>query len=133
MGGAITITPNGGRILHDWGLDSARANVTMMHQQSIHNATTMTQVWSTELTDVEKNYGTPFEVYHRVDLHQELRRLAQDEHLPGKPSRITLGKLAIDLDCSNGIVKFEDGSKIQKDLVIVAAGVKVSFPSPTHK
>ena len=83
----------------------------------------MTQVWSTELTDVEKNYGTPFEVYHRVDLHQELRRLVQDEHLPGKPSRITLGKLAVDLDCSNGIVKFEDGSKIQKDLIVVAAGV----------
>ena len=101
----------------------------MMHQQTVHDATTMAQLWSTDLTDVEKNYGTPFEVYHRVDLYQELRRLAQAEHLPGKPSCITLGKSAVDVDCSNGIIEFEDGSKVQKDLIIIAAGVKVSFQS----
>lgn len=76
--------------------------------------------------DVKDNYGTFFKVYHRVDLHRELLKLAQVCRGPGNSSRITLGKRVIDLDCSKGIIMFEDGSQVQKDLIIIAAGVKVS-------
>ena len=126
VGAAITITPNGGRILDTWGVEDFRANATIMHQQSVYDAITMEQIGFYSLTDIKENYGRPFEVYHRVDLHQELRRVAQDPDLPGKPARIMLGKRVADVDCSRGVITLEDGSKVQKDLVIIAAGVKVS-------
>lgn len=45
-----------------------------------------------DAVEIEKKYGAMFYLSHRVDLHNELKRLATTEDGPGKPAEILLRK-----------------------------------------
>ena len=77
--------------------------------------------------DVEEKYGTKWNFYHRVDVHRSLKELAEDPAAgPGKPATIKLGSQVVDIDCDAGIITVKDGTKHQKDLIVVADGQHVS-------
>ena len=70
-------------------------------------------------------YGAPFLLFHRVDLHNELKKMA----LEPRPSTSRVAKLHllsavkdVELD---GTMMLENGTKVHKDLIIVADGVHV--------
>lgn len=48
--------------------------------------------------------------------------MAEDPSLPGPPSTIRLGCQVIDIEPVQGVITLKDGTKIQKDLIIVADG-----------
>lgn len=75
-----------------------------------------------DFSDVEQKYGNRWFFYHRVDMHKQLREMASSDSLPGKAAIIHLGCQVMDVDPEEGIIHLKDGSKIQKDLVIVADG-----------
>ena len=71
---------------------------------------------------------------HRVDLHNELRRLAE---LPvaefgegyGPPAKIWLNsEVTFETDIESGVICLKSGEKLKKDLIIAADGVHVGFP-----
>lgn len=47
--------------------------------------------------DFEAQYGAPFYLSHRVDLHSELKHLATREEGPGSPAKIILKSEVIDV------------------------------------
>lgn len=55
------------------------------------NGITMEETWSRSLDYILKEFGTPWYLFHRVDLHNELKRLAFEDG-PGQPA-------ALKLDC----------------------------------
>jgi salicylate hydroxylase len=63
---------------------------------------------------------------HRVDLHNELVRLATSPDGPGHPCKLSLGSAVADCDPEAGTVTLGDGRTLHADLLIAADGVKVS-------
>ena len=77
--------------------------------------------------ELEEQFGNPYYLYHRVDLHNGLKSLALDTSSDSKPkTTLRLSSEIVNLDCENGLLTTKDGTKITKDLVVVADGVHVS-------
>ncbi len=76
--------------------------------------------------NVEQQFGHKWYFYHRVDMHRQLRHLAEEAG-----AVIRLGNQVMDVDPETGMVDLKDGSRVQKDLVVIADGQHVSFV-PRH-
>lgn len=129
-GAAITITPNGCRILDSWGFDHDAAHVTEAKQVKQVFADTLEVFQLEDLTDVPSEFGGGFNFYHRADLHSELLRLAKRRCVDEIGSiEIKLGYRVVKLDVETGKAEFEDGKLEKYDLVVVADGVKSTLAS----
>lgn len=69
-------------------------------------------------------FGHEFNAFHRVDLHEGLRKMAE-----GLGVTITLGMAVVDVNCEDGVIGFKSGESVSKDLVVIAGGIKVSHCS----
>jgi len=74
--------------------------------------------------NVEQQFGCKWHFYHRVDMHRHLREMAE-----AAGAIIRLGCQVMDCDPDSGIIGLKDGTKVQKDLVVIADGQHVSRPS----
>jgi salicylate hydroxylase len=91
----------------------------------------LTPLVEDSFANMESDYGSKFYHFHRVDLHNQLRELAEapeSASRPGQPVKIKLGAAVDKIDCINGCLTLKDGNEIKKDLLVVADGVKV-WPS----
>ncbi|KAM0345603.1 hypothetical protein ACHAPU_006256 [Fusarium lateritium] len=127
IGAAITITPNGMRILKDLGFDPKSARgVQSMHMRMV-NPYTLEDLVVEDFGQVEDDYDAPFMFFHRVDLHTALKDLAVADHLPGPPAVIRNGYSVTSLDCEEGTIGLDNGAVLNKDLIVVADGVHTKF------
>ena len=131
LGAALFVNPPATKCFDRWGLSYERA-------QPNDNTTFITTkgddltVLGHEIYDNSQDvYGAKALIFHRVDLHRELLRLATDKEDPGPPATVKLGRAATGVEFEDGRVRFEDGSDAQFDLVIIANGVHVS-PHEMH-
>lgn len=121
-GAAIHTCPNATRILNSWGFDFARARAVPNERFRTSNAETLEVSSCAEYADA---WDTKWYMLHRVDLHRELRRLAEEAG-----ARIRLGaEVSAETDVEEGVVVLRNGEKIRKDVVIAADGVHVSIQS----
>ena len=117
-GAAVSITPNGGRILQHWGFDSVKAGGVENLQVRKPKGDTLTPIASTvTFADVEQQYGVKWYLYHRVDMHRQLQEMAKR-----MGAVIRLGCQVVDLDPDEGVITFKDMSTKREDLVVVADG-----------
>ncbi|EHY56535.1 hypothetical protein ABEF92_005186 [Exophiala dermatitidis] len=117
-GAAVSLTPNGGRILEDWGFDAVKAGGIENKQARRPKGDTLEPMAPTiDFGNVEQLYGNKWHFYHRVDMHRHLREMAV-----AAGATIRLGKQVMDVDPENGMIDLRDGSQVQKDLVVVADG-----------
>lgn len=123
VGAAIHVCPNASRILLSWGLDPVRARFVATKSFMMARADTMESVVSFRDPDLKKKYGADLYYAHRVDLHDELKKLALDVDGPGKPPEIRLRADVVGYEPENGIVKLGDGSEVRGDLIIGADGI----------
>lgn len=77
--------------------------------------------------NVEQQFGNKWYFYHRVDMHRHLREMAESAG-----AVIRLGAQVMDVDPETGVIDLKDGSRVQKDLVLVADGQHVSHPLAHH-
>ncbi|KAI0128942.1 hypothetical protein BJ170DRAFT_701641 [Xylariales sp. AK1849] len=130
IGAAITVTPNGSRILDSWGFDDAKAGVVEGKTLRMVNAHTLETAFTVDLKDVPKQFGAKMGFYHRVDLHSSLKEMAESRSGQlGEPVVIKLGNGVVDLDCDTGMITLEDGTQMTKDFVVIADGIKSGFIS----
>ncbi|KAF5979202.1 salicylate 1-monooxygenase [Fusarium bulbicola] len=113
IGAAITITPNGMRVLQHFGFDPKTARGVQNKQMRM----------------VEDDYGAPFMFFHRVDLHTTLKEMAvsSDERYPGPPVVIHNGHSVTSLDCEKAKIVLDNGETLVKDLVVVADGIRTKL------
>ncbi|KAI8237465.1 Polyamine oxidase [Colletotrichum sp. SAR 10_77] len=105
VGAAISAPPNSSRILDYFGFDFSRAKATPAESLVYNNdAENLGDKTVLSLLDYKSKYGFAWHFFHRVDLHDELRKLATEP----TPSH---------------------GTTVKKDLVIAADGVRSSFIS----
>lgn len=117
-GAAVSIPPNGGRILEHWNFDSVKAGGIDNIQVRRPKGDTLEPMAPTlSFADVKEKFGTRWLFYHRVDMHRTLREMAE-----AHGAAIRLGKKVVDVDVDAGIIHIDGGAKHQKDLVVIADG-----------
>ncbi|TID14568.1 3-hydroxybenzoate 6-hydroxylase 1 [Venturia nashicola] len=118
IGAAITVPPNALRELLRLGLDLERAQATPKLQSRLAHGTTLAPKVSESFRDCREHFGAEWHAFHRVDLHEELRGLAQREGV-----NIILGTEIVRLDCEGGTLTTTDGTVIAKDLIVLSNGL----------
>ena len=83
----------------------------------------MKRVASIDLSMTEEKFGSPCWSVHRVDLHNELLRLATSEDAAdSKPVTLRLGAQVVDAS-TDGSITLKDGSRHTADLIVAADGL----------
>ncbi|KAK6865117.1 hypothetical protein PG995_001645 [Apiospora arundinis] len=126
IGAAITITPNGSRILDAWGFNNDDAHVVEAAGMRMVDADDLEPVLTEEFQSLKGEFGAKMGFYHRAELHRVLREMAQskDGSQPGKPVKLRLGEAVAHVDCENGVICMDCGVQATKDLVVVADGIR---------
>ncbi|RYC80438.1 hypothetical protein BFJ63_vAg16674 [Fusarium oxysporum f. sp. narcissi] len=123
IGAAVNIGPNAGPVMKALGFDITGAKLLEAQEGKQFDAVTMETMYHGNYEDFTSRFGAPWYFSHRVDLHNELRRLAVEpsEKFPG--SNLHLGKTVKSVDCEANLVIFQDGTKEHKDVIIAADGI----------
>ncbi|OJJ51051.1 hypothetical protein ASPZODRAFT_311372 [Penicilliopsis zonata CBS 506.65] len=130
IGAALAVSPNGALVLQSIGFDFARARACRRRSWEVVDGTTLSRI-AIQVMEEDDNKSVGFWTVHRVDLHQELLRLAQDVDpdkdagfpTPPPPVEIRLASPVVDVDPVAGSVRLSDGSVHAADLVIGADGL----------
>ncbi|KAK7923095.1 hypothetical protein PG985_007166 [Apiospora marii] len=126
VGAAITITPNGSRILDAWGFDNEDAHIVEAAGMRMVDADDLEPMLTEEFHSLKDEFGSKMGFYHRAELHRVLREMAQsnDGSQPGKPVKLHLGEAVVHVDCDKGVICMECGRTTSKDLVVIADGIR---------
>ena len=76
--------------------------------------------------ELEQDFGFPYYLYHRVDLHSGLKDLALDSTSGRNKTNLHLSSEVVEIEYNSGTLTMKDGTRVVKDLLIVADGVHVS-------
>lgn len=123
VGAAITVPPNAVRELLRWGFDMEKAKATPKLQLRVLDGASLSLTLEESYQDCEEMFGAPWYSLHRVDMHSELRRLAEEESGEGEPVKLFLEKEIVDLDCDLGTIVSKNELPVRKDLIVLANGV----------
>ncbi len=89
VGAALHVPANAARVLLSWGMDPVRSRLVRARQHFLANGQTLHKMAEAGLLEVEERYGAPWLLAHRVDLHEELKRLATGDGV-GVPAVVHL-------------------------------------------
>ena len=124
IGAALLLSPNGARVLSRLGFSFDRARGCPVTSWDRFDGTTLEAQASLNLQDAEKQYGAPIMTVHRVDLHNELLRLATAEDCSEAPKvKLLLSSKVVGANADDGTLKLADGRMMKADLIIAADGV----------
>lgn len=87
VGAAIHLGPNASKIALDWGMDLNRLGSVECRWHIELDGPTGKLTHENSI-DPRAIFGAPWLLNHRVDLHNELRRLAVTESVSGRPAVI---------------------------------------------
>lgn len=127
IGAAITVTPNATRCLDRWDFDFEKARPTENLQFRLMSAQDLKVFYRQDNPDLDQEFGYKEWTFHRVDLHKGLLALVVEQaDEKGFPVNIRLACEVKEVDFENGKIVLSDGSCIEKDLIVVADGARVS-------
>lgn len=117
------MTPNGARVLSRLGFSFERARALKVKVWDTIRGDTLDPIVSMDLSAADKRFGASAWAVHRVDLHNELLRLALDENAGvGKPAILQLGAPVVSAT-TDGWIELKDGSRHNADLIVGADGL----------
>lgn len=119
----MALTPNGTRVLNHLGFDWVRARADPMATFEVVDGVTLEGLHRADTSDARERFGAPFWTIHRVDLHNELMRLASATTADGD-CVLSLGSRVVSTDPGRGCVVLEDGSEHVADLIVGADGLR---------
>ncbi|KAL2812178.1 hypothetical protein BJX63DRAFT_397188 [Aspergillus granulosus] len=121
-GAAIHLAPNANGLLRRLGIFAEEFGANLMERLVEYNAKGELQR-EMDLTEANKRWQHPWLLAHRIDLHNNLKRIATaptDEYgaIPlRKASRVAW------VDAESATITLEDGTRLQGDVVLGADGV----------
>ncbi|KAH8894654.1 salicylate hydroxylase [Thozetella sp. PMI_491] len=124
VGAAIHVPPNASRALLAWGLDPVGAKFVTVKSSFRAKADTLDRfhVGTTE-SEIPLKSGAPWYFAHRVDLHEELKRLATEPTGPGTPATVVLKSEVVAYNADEPSITVKGGETIHGDVVIAADGI----------
>ncbi len=123
-GAAVTVPANATRILRSWGMDFAKARMVPYTAMQVlrGDIDPMREVFNSDFRTIEKSFGAPYLLSHRVDLHDALLSMATSQGI-GIPVEIVSRAAVASYDAHAGSVTLKDSSILMADLVVAADGV----------
>lgn len=118
----MIISPNGARVLSRLGFSFDKARAVEIDKWGVVRGDTQEPIISVDFSTAKEKFGEAVWAVHRVDLHNELLRLAMNTTEPGHPIRLRLSSGVVDASAT-GSITLQDGSKHNADLVIAADGL----------
>ena len=124
-GAALLLSSNGARVLSRLGFSFEGARGRQMKAWDNLDGTTLATIGSLDLEDAERRYGAPLMSVHRVDLHNELLRLASTDDIANNVLKVILrlNSRVIDANTEEGTITLADGNVHRADLIVAADGV----------
>ncbi|KAK4934616.1 hypothetical protein LTR10_024166 [Elasticomyces elasticus] len=113
------------------GLAAAAALVQSGHNVDLRfsSGKTLELLRSATTPDFSQIYDHPWLLYHRADLHDELKRTAtQPRPHTSNVARMNLLSEVSDISL-DGDIFLADGRKVRKDVIIIADGIRTRFAS----
>jgi salicylate hydroxylase len=83
-----------------------------------------------DLGGLKHAFAYPWQLCHRIDLHNSLKEIAMREQGKGVPVVIHLQSRVVEVNVEEVSITLQEGQKIQGDLLIGADGVHVSLSLP---
>ncbi|KAL2807928.1 FAD/NAD(P)-binding domain-containing protein [Aspergillus granulosus] len=123
IGAALNVCPNASRVLREWDFDVKRARLVIARSHILARGDSLHIDRELTYPDFEKDFGGLWLLAHRVDLHNELQRLAKDPQAQGPPVEILLRSEVVGCDPEKGHITLADGSVRSGDLIVGADGV----------
>ncbi|KAF4980023.1 hypothetical protein FZEAL_3885 [Fusarium zealandicum] len=121
-GAAIHLAPNCHGILRRLGVFPETFGANPVKGVTEYDATGNLK-FDIDLTKALSIWQHPWMLSHRVQLHEELKRLATSTDGAGKPAVLKTSSPIVNVDPDTAEVKLEDGSAFSGDLVLGADGV----------
>jgi hypothetical protein len=78
-------------------------------------------------------FAYPWQLIHRIDLHNALKDIAKDVNGEGVPVTIHLQSRIISVDVEKTSIALHNGQVVSGDLILGADGVHVSLPIPKRR
>ncbi|CAL3964868.1 hypothetical protein PZA11_002229 [Diplocarpon coronariae] len=123
LGAAIHVCPNASRGLLAWGLDPVKGRFVTCKKSWRAHGSTLVAFQESDDSYVAEKFGAPWYFAHRVDLHEELKRLATRAEGGGRPAVVHLKSEVTKYDPEAGSISLSNGRDVFGDLVIAADGV----------
>jgi salicylate hydroxylase len=123
VGAAVTISPNGTRVLRELDFDFQRGQGVDMRYLHIYDGTDFHPIAENDFGDAEQLCGAPHQAMHRQDLHRELVRLALLEDNSHGSVEIHKGVQITKFDVQNASLELDNGKIFSGDLIIGADGL----------
>lgn len=127
FGAAIHLAPNCNGLLRRFGLKPENIGANVM--EGFYELDCTGHVLLDIFTGGEraKMWQNPWQLTHRVHLHEELKRLATSNDGKGPPAVLHTSAKVVDIDPQKATVTLETGEVYTGDLVLGADGVWVSL------
>ncbi|KXH63220.1 FAD dependent oxidoreductase [Colletotrichum salicis] len=122
IGAAINVQTNASRPLVALGMDPVRARFVMATDSRLMRGDTLEVTHELNLGAIANSYGSPWYFAHRVDLHEELKRMATAAD-GGPPVTFKLRSEVTSYNPEAASFTLRDGTVVSADLVVVADGI----------
>ncbi|KAK0190788.1 FAD/NAD(P)-binding domain-containing protein [Armillaria mellea] len=128
LGAGLAVPPNTVRSLRGLGcnIDNLKPVDNLCFSAMAHDGS---PGMMNNMTDYHKAYGDPWVMAHRVDLHNELLRVAFDPEGTGPPAQLRLGVQVVTCDVEACTISLVDGTVCSADLIVGADGIKSTIRS----
>ncbi|KAK2035334.1 FAD dependent oxidoreductase [Colletotrichum zoysiae] len=122
VGAAINVQTNASQPLLALGMDPVRARFVTARGGRRVMGDTLESTHKLDLGAITEKYGSPWYLAHRVDLHQELKRMATADD-GGPPVTFKLKSEVTSYDPDGARFTLRDGTVVSADLIVVADGI----------
>lgn len=128
LGAGLAVPPNTVRSLRGLGcnIDNLKPVDNLCFTAMAHDGS---PGMMNNMTDYQKAYGDPWVMAHRVDLHNELMRVALDPEGTGPVAQLRLGVQVVSCDVEACTISLVDGSICTADLIVGADGIRSTIRS----
>ncbi|KIW99685.1 uncharacterized protein Z518_11098 [Rhinocladiella mackenziei CBS 650.93] len=124
VGASLSVASNGSRLLQEWDVDIKAAKPVILRSLIMHDWATGEVTNTYDLGDYRAKFGTDYNNFHRIDLHNLLKQTAVQEAGKGRPCKLEIWHKAIEVDPETGVIVFENGKKATADVIIAADGIR---------
>ncbi|OJJ62596.1 hypothetical protein ASPSYDRAFT_129447 [Aspergillus sydowii CBS 593.65] len=124
VGASLSAASNGSRFLEEWGVDVKAAKPVILKKLIMHDWCSGQVENEYGLGDYKSKFGTDYNNFHRIDIHQQLLRSALETQGDGTPCTLKVNHKMVALDAEMGSIGFENGASFTADLIVAADGIR---------
>ncbi|KAF5004026.1 hypothetical protein F66182_16073, partial [Fusarium sp. NRRL 66182] len=121
-GAAIHLAPNANGLLRRLGIYAENFGANPMQKLTEYTPTGET-IRELDLTEPNKKWLHPWLLAHRIDLHNNLKKVAENPTTTQKGIPLHKGSRIAKVDAEKATITLENGTEIQGDVIVGADGV----------